>query len=144
MSTSVKICTMCGVEPRTGYNSFCRGCNAEYMRRRRGPSKRPPLTEKHRIAQYLLASSRSNAGVKGQEHTICREDIVVPDVFPVYGTELKRNTGCREDNSYSIDRIDPTKGYIPGNVVVISWRANRRKADLTTEEIRAFFAIINS
>jgi hypothetical protein len=33
----------------------------------------------------------------------------------------------------SLDRVDNTKGYIPGNVRVISRKANIMKADLTVD-----------
>ena len=39
-------------------------------------------------------------------------------------------------NSPSIDRIDPEGGYVPGNVVVISWRANQLKLDGNAHELR--------
>ena len=41
------------------------------------------------------------------------------------------------DNSPNLDRIFPKKGYVPGNVRVISQRANRIKSDATVEEMRA-------
>ena len=31
--------------------------------------------------------------------------------------------------SYSIDRLDPTKGYMKDNILVVSWRWNRMKND---------------
>ncbi len=37
----------------------------------------------------------------------------------------------------TLDRIDPRKGYIPGNVVVISYRANVIKGDGLPAEHRA-------
>lgn len=36
--------------------------------------------------------------------------------------------------SYSLDRVDNKKGYVPGNVVVMSYKANRLKNDGTAEE----------
>mgnify|MGYP007075817688 CR=1 FL=1 len=38
--------------------------------------------------------------------------------------------------NYSLDRIDSSKGYIKGNVWVISLRANRIKNDSTPQELR--------
>lgn len=63
-------------------------------------------------------------------------DLVIPEVCPVFGFPLKINASTHnKDDSPSIDRIDPTKGYTKGNVVVISQKANRIKNDATLEEI---------
>ena len=40
------------------------------------------------------------------------------------------------DNSPSLDRIVPELGYIPSNVVVISYKANAIKRNATPQEIR--------
>jgi hypothetical protein len=48
--------------------------------------------------------------------------------------ELDYFSDSRTENSVTFDRIDPSKDYISGNVVIISWRANRIKNDGTAEE----------
>ena len=41
----------------------------------------------------------------------------------------------REYNTASFDRKDPNKGYIKGNVFIISNIANMRKSDLTVKQM---------
>lgn len=41
-----------------------------------------------------------------------------------------------QDNSPSLDIIIPSKGYVKGNVWVISNRANRAKSNLSLEELK--------
>ena len=38
-------------------------------------------------------------------------------------------------NSPSFDRIDPTKGYVKGNVIIVSNKANVIKSNATVEEL---------
>lgn len=40
-------------------------------------------------------------------------------------------------DSPSLDRVDVGKGYIPGNVRVVSFKANKFKSDHTIDEIMA-------
>ena len=39
---------------------------------------------------------------------------------------------------FSVDRVDNSKGYIKGNVVVTSVRANKAKLDMSLEEFKEF------
>ena len=56
--------------------------------------------------------------------SISEKDIVIPERCPYLGIFLERGNGRMIDSSPSLDRIDSSKGYIPGNVQVISLRAN--------------------
>jgi len=40
------------------------------------------------------------------------------------------------DNSPSVDKVDPKKGYTKNNVAIICWRCNRQKTDATPNELR--------
>lgn len=44
--------------------------------------------------------------------------------------------GPRADSA-TLDRIDNNKGYVPGNVIFISWRANRIKETATAKDLLA-------
>ena len=59
------------------------------------------------------------------------------NLCPVFGVEFERGGQGRErDNSPSLDRIIPELGYVEGNVVWISNRANTLKRDATWEELQ--------
>jgi len=113
------------------------------MRRRFAKTyKEDPVNywRQHRAAdpvRYLLHSARYRAKKAGTEFTITFEDLEIPEVCPVFGIPLRYTPGSRTANSYSIDRRDNSKGYVKGNVRVISWKANMYKGDLTIEEVES-------
>jgi hypothetical protein len=66
-------------------------------------------------------------------------DLVVPEFCPVLNIRLVFNRGKPggSHNSPSLDRIVPELGYAPGNVRVISDRANKLRNDATADELEA-------
>ena len=69
----------------------------------------------------------------------------LPSVCPVFGIEINyEGTKAKGfvDDSPSIDRIDSAKGYIKGNVQIISWRANRIKSDASLHELEAILKYV--
>ena len=119
---------------------------ADYQRRYfSAPGARKRASEWRRkwaarnIEHNLLNAARRTAKVKGLPFNIVLSDIVIPAACPVLGIELQRVGGARTHNSPSIDRIVPSLGYVKGNVIVVSWRANRLKADASREELRKLF-----
>lgn len=94
-------------------------------------------------AIYLLNACRSRARLNGIPFNLVKEDICIPATCPVFGIPLEHGTRGFHENSPSIDRIIPDKGYVQGNIVVISFKANRMKQNATTEELKqlaAFFS----
>ena len=59
---------------------------------------------------------------------------------PVLGIPLEHKVNGKRDgprdNSPSVDRFEPARGYVVGNVFVISHRANRLKSDATRQELQ--------
>lgn len=91
----------------------------------------------------MLYGCRDRAKQRGLECTITIEDIesVMVDVCPVLDIPLTVNElGSSRDNSYSLDRIDNNKGYVPGNIQIISGKANNMKSNATLEELEALVA----
>ena len=85
----------------------------------------------------LLASAKNNAKTSGREFTITADDIVIPTHCPILGVRLTPvGTSPRTFNA-SIDRLDNTKGYVPGNIFIISWQANVWKGARTVEQVRS-------
>lgn len=72
------------------------------------------------------------------EFEITVADIVVPLACPYLEIELAICPGVHCATSPSLDRIDTARGYVPGNVEVISYAANRAKGALTIEELVVF------
>jgi len=83
----------------------------------------------------MLTAAKLRAKKKGLKFDITRDDIVISDLCPVLGIPMFPGEGKICYNSPSLDRKDNSKGYIKGNVHVISMRANILKRDGTIEEL---------
>jgi hypothetical protein len=90
----------------------------------------------------LCAAARARGRKRGLPATIRPEDLVWPSHCPVLGILLDyperegERTGLKPQPSWpSLDRWDSTKGYVPGNVFVISFRANTLKNNARPDEI---------
>ena len=103
----------------------------------RAASRKSGSWERRRLNRplsHMLIRARNRATAKGREFSITVDDLYIPETCPLLGVLLSLtdpNTAYRP----SIDRIDSNKGYIPGNVWVVSNRANRLKSDATADEL---------
>lgn len=89
---------------------------------------------------YLFSRVKGRAKYKGMEFNISKEDIVIPEKCPVLGIPLYFSKGHNRGNTPSVDRIDNAKGYVKGNVAVISMKANALKKNATIEELKSILA----
>ena len=81
--------------------------------------------------------AKYRASQKGIPFSITLDDIVIPTHCPILGVELESNDHRYiHPNSPSLDRIVPELGYVPGNVHVISNRANTIKNDASIDELK--------
>lgn len=91
------------------------------------------------IEKSIYDRAKENSKRGGYEFNLEKSDIVTPIHCPYLGIELSYNKkDGKLDNYCSIDRIDSTKGYVKGNVQVISHLANTMKSSATTEELITF------
>lgn len=92
----------------------------------------------YQICSLRFTRKKQNCKSNGIAFDVEFSDIFWPTHCPVLGIELDYwgESGTRMENSPSFDKLDPSKGYIQGNVQIISWRANRIKNDGTAMEHR--------
>lgn len=89
----------------------------------------------HTVEATMLDRSKSRARKKGFEHNIDIDDIIIPKTCPLLGIPIFQGKDKVCPNSPTLDRYDSSKGYIKGNVWVISYRANTIKSDATNDEL---------
>ena len=109
-----------------------------------------PLKDKSKTKEYLRAWKDKNreknlyqlahhrAKSKGIEFNIEISDIVIPETCPILGLPIKKAIDGNRDLSPSLDRIDNAKGYIKGNIQVISFKANAMKLTADKSELINF------
>lgn len=88
----------------------------------------------YEIKRAKWRAKKYNSLRKGIDFDLPFSELHFPTHCPVLGIELNYENENKSENSPSFDREDPTKGYISGNVHIISWRANRIKNDGTLKE----------
>lgn len=86
----------------------------------------------------MVGRARQRSVKYGVDFSITVEDVFVPVLCPILEIPLKVGSKGDYQSSPSIDRMDPTKGYVPGNIRVISTLANTMKNAATYEQLMTF------
>jgi hypothetical protein len=156
--TATRVCAKCGAclpvasfKPRAGQQSLrktCRDCDNAAARERYAArishyrqyhrDKKRGLYSRAREfdpIRWMLAQCKNRARATGLDFDLTRDDLFLPEFCPVLGLRLTQPGEGQQEASPSIDRLDPRKGYVRGNVAVISMRANRLKNDATANEL---------
>ena len=163
----MKKCSKCKIEKsfesfskwaksKDGLQTACKNCQSNYFidnKERIYANKNKNRkayyweeTEKHarkksRIENrenYLFLSAKNRAKKYNIEFTIDILDILIPEFCPLLKERLSTEMHIGNSFSPSLDKIDSTKGYVPGNVWVISNKANRMKSNAAAEELIIF------
>lgn len=115
---------------------------ANFKERPKSAKKARPFWAKDSAGQqrenpvrYMLASAKARARELGIDFDVVPEDLEWTGVCPVFGFPLVFGKGRATYASPSIDRIDNTKGYVKGNVIIVSMKVNQIKNSATPDEI---------
>lgn len=132
----------------TGKTNRCRSCISDigkerHKKCRESPEKWDKILNSRKIwrinnlERKLLNAARNRAAKKGIAFDLDLTDVIIPEVCPALGIPIKKKLGKGDYNNVpSLDRVDNSKGYVKGNVRVISWRANTLKKDGTVDEFK--------
>lgn len=91
----------------------------------------------------MITRAKNRAIEKGVPFNLTIEDVMYTDICPLLNIPLNWEGGPRTKNTPSLDRIIPEKGYIKGNVRIISNLANMMKSYASSEELKTFSKNIN-
>jgi len=126
-----------------GYAHRCRDCRNTYHRQYHAANVRRLVSRD--VVGWILRQKIAVSKAQGVPCSISRADIEpLPDICPVLGIPIGRARWRGDPCGYSIDRIDNERGYVPGNVRVVSARANRLKSDARPWELRAILAYVEN
>ena len=92
-------------------------------------------TDLTRVVKQMVRAAKARSIKAGVPFNITTKDITIPHECPVLGIPLIVGAAKASDNSPSLDRVVPIFGYVKGNILVISNRANRIKNDATPTEL---------
>lgn len=84
---------------------------------------------------YKRRNNRDNSSARW-DFTIKFEDVPWVTHCPILGIKLNYKGKSFSDDYASFDRIDSSKGYIKGNVAIISWKANKMKSNGSSKDHR--------
>ena len=127
-------CSKGHISKRYIRHAECHQCRVESLRKRRA------FRSKNERGFLLYKYAKQRAREFGFTFLITINDIAEAwpkdNKCPILGIELEPNQGRgkAQPNSPSLDRLDPKKGYIKGNIAVISYKANLMKSNETSPE----------
>ena len=106
-----------------------------------GPPKPKRITFKPEteIDRWIVRSKGNKKAKQRRGLSIEDYKTLIKTHCPLLGLELSYanyTTARTPDNYASLDKIDPTKGYVMGNVQIVSFRANTLKNSATLEELK--------
>lgn len=114
-----------------------------------GPGNYRKRTAKQEHERKMLIHLKNKSNGMGLPFNLSLGDVHIPDCCPVFGFKfIKGNArGTKHggnSKSPSVDRIIPSKGYVKGNVVVVSLKANTIKETSSLAQLEKRFDILKA
>lgn len=136
----MKTCKICKQEKPLEDFHLNKGCKDGRETRCKSCRKEVAASKyKENPFKTMIRSKRSECKKKGLEFNLTEEYLkkLWTGVCPVFNVPITiGNSGMGSHMSGHLDRLDPDKGYIKGNVMFITGRANRIKYNATIEELQ--------
>lgn len=97
-------------------------------------------SEYDRIRGYIIRNSKYCAKRRDIYFDLKYTDFELPEFCPILGMKLEygSESNGNSPNHATLDRIDNSKGYIPGNVMIISRLANAMKNEASFSQLQTF------
>ena len=117
--------------------------NVQYIRKKLNLKtnfiERNYSTREDRIKGYMIRNLKGSAKRRNLEFNLEYTDITLPKYCPILEFELDYSKNISYAiNTPTVDRINNSKGYIKGNVIVISRLANAMKNEADFDQLKLF------
>ena len=127
-------CSVCQAEKEdTEFSRSKDKCNTccyslEYERQKE-KMEDPMDGENYYLRKVILRAAKMRSKKKNIEFNLTLADLIKikNNICPILGCEILYKSGIDHKLSASLDRIDPTKGYIISNVKIVSHEGNTLK-----------------
>lgn len=141
---------------KSGFSYTCKMCHALYdkkeqerknelKRKNRANSEyrkleylRNKANNESKREHYLYRGAKARAKKAGIPFNIEVSDIIIPDICPLLNIPLEKTIKKGNPYTISLDKIDPNKGYVKGNIMVMSLKANVMKNNASLSELKTF------
>lgn len=130
--TTQKICSVCREEYYYNYRKKWYYSNHEENKEIKKNKRKEFRLKNPERTMFIAAKNRAKE--KNLDFNLELSDILIPEFCPILEVQLVPKT----EYAPSLDRINPIKGYVKGNVQVISRKANIMKNNATKEELVKF------
>lgn len=138
------ICYTCSHASKKALPSYTKGLETKKRMYHDNPVKRQKYLDDRAVYRannktiIMLSQAQSRAKKNNTPFDIDLSDIILPEYCPLLNIKLDDTNETKHANSPSLDRINNTKGYVKGNVAVISSLANTMKSNASYKELEEF------